>query len=64
VRPIEGNKGSEMIAPVGEIVEHPGIRRLVGIEHLQMRANGPGIGERLADGKPISGCGLIQGINF
>jgi hypothetical protein len=53
-----------MIAPVGDIVERPGIRRLVGVEHLQMRADGAGIGERLADGKTISDCGLIQGINF
>ena len=41
---IERDQRREAVAPVGEILEHPRICGLIGVEHVQMRTDGAGIG--------------------
>jgi hypothetical protein len=60
---IERYQRREAVAPVGDVLQCPGVRRHIGIEHLQMRADGAGIGERLADRKAIARGRVIQRID-
>jgi hypothetical protein len=46
MRGIERHQRREAVAPVRDIIQRPGIGRLVGIEHPQLRTDGAGIGER------------------
>jgi len=50
----------EAVAPVGDGVQRLRIRGLVGIEHLYVRADRAGIGQRQADFKAETGCGIVQ----
>ena len=64
MRGIERYQRREAIAPVGDGVQRPGIGHFIGVEDLQLRADGAGIGERQADLKTEMGCGIIQRRNL
>ena len=60
MRRIERHQRRETIAPVGDIIQHPGIRRFVSVEHLDVRTDGPGVGERYADIEADARGSVIQ----
>ena len=60
MRGIERHQRREAVAPVGDVIQRSGIGHFIGIEHLQLRTDGAGIGERQADLKTETGRGIIQ----
>jgi len=64
MRRIERDQRRETVAPVGDGVQRLRIRGLVGVEHLYVRADRAGIGQRQADFKAETRCGVIQRINL
>jgi hypothetical protein len=60
MREIERHQRREAIAPVGDDIQRPGVSHFIGVEDLQVRTDGAGIGERQADLKAEMGCGIIQ----
>ena len=60
VRGIQRHQRREAVAPVGDGVQRLRIRGLVGIEHLYVRADRAGIGQRQADLKSETGRGIVQ----
>jgi hypothetical protein len=60
MRGIERHQRREAVAPVGNDIQRPGIGHFIGIEDLQLRTDGAGIGEWLADLKTEIGRGIIQ----
>ncbi len=64
VRGIQRHQRRETVAPTGNGVQRLGIGGLIGIEHLQVRTDGAGIGERQAD-LEAEGCGrVVEGGNL
>lgn len=57
---IERHQGREAIAPVSNALQQLGIRGLVGIEHLYIRANRTRIGQRQTSLKADARGRLIQ----
>ena len=64
VQGIERDQWREAVAPIGDVVERLGVRRRIGVEHLQMRTDGTGIGERQTDCQAVTNGRLIQRIDF
>ena len=60
MRAIQRHQRREAVAPVGDGVQRLRIRGLIGIEHLYVRADRAGIGQRQADFKAETGRGIIQ----
>jgi hypothetical protein len=60
MRGIQRHQRREAVAPVGDGVQRLRIRGLVGIEHLYVRADRAGIGQRQAGLKAETGGGIIQ----
>ena len=64
VRGIERHQRREAIAPFGNGIQRLGIRSFIGIEHLQLRTDGAGIGERQADRKAETRGRVVEGKNL
>ncbi len=64
MRRIERDQRRETVAPVGDVAERPGVGRLIGVEHCQMRTDGAGIGERQADGKAVMRGSIVERIDL
>ncbi len=64
MRRIERNQRRETVAPVGDSVECPGVRRFIGVVDLQMRTDGAGIGERHADREVLTRGGIVERIEL
>ena len=60
MRAIQRHQWRETVAPVGDGVQRLRIRGLVGIEHLHVRADRAGIGQRQAGLEAETGSGVIQ----
>ena len=60
VRGIQRHQRREAVAPVGDGVQRLRIRGLIGVEHLDVRTDRAGIGQRQADIEAEMGCGIIQ----
>ncbi len=52
MRGIERHQRREAVAPVGDGVQRVDVGGFIGIEYIQLRADGAGIGERQTDFKP------------
>ena len=63
VRRIERHQRREAVAPVGDVLEHFGVRRHIGIEHPQVRTDGPRIGERQSRIEVEARRRVIEGID-
>jgi hypothetical protein len=57
---IERHQRREAVAPVGNMIQRFAIGSLIGVEHLYVRTDGAGIGERQADFEAETGCGIIE----
>ena len=64
MRRIQRHQRGEAVAPVGDVIEHLGVGRLVGIEHPQIRTDGAGIGERQADVQAKPRRGVVEGVDL
>ena len=61
---IERHQRREAVAPVGDVIQRLSVGGFIGVEHLQMRTDGAGIGEWQTDLKSELGCGIIQRVNL
>jgi hypothetical protein len=64
MRRIERHQRREAVAPVGDVIQQFGVGGLIGVEHLQMRANRPRIGQRQTDLEAEIGGGIIQRVDL
>jgi hypothetical protein len=64
MRGIERHQRREAIAPFGNGIQRVGVGGLIGIEDLQLRTDGAGIGERQADIKAETRCRIVEGKNL
>jgi len=64
VRRVERDQRREAIAPVGDIAERLGVRRLIGVKDFQMRTDGAGIGERKSDVQTKVRGSIVQRIDL
>ena len=61
MRQIQRHQRRETVAPVGDVVDqHLRIRGRIGVEHLDVRTDRAGIGERQADFEAEFGGGIVQ----
>ena len=60
MRGIQRHQRREAVAPRRNGVQRPGVGGFIGIEDLQLRTDGAGIGQRQAYIQAEMGCGVIQ----
>ena len=60
MRQIKRHQRGETVAPLGDVIQCFCIGNFIAIEHLQLRADGAGIGERQADRKTELRGSIIQ----
>ena len=60
MRGIERHQWRKAIAPVCDVIQRLGVGSFIGIEHLQLRTDGAGIGQRQADLKAETRGQVIQ----
>lgn len=64
VRGIQRHQRREAIAPAGDGVQRLGVGGCIGIVHLQLRADGAGIGERQADIEAAMRGRIVERVNL
>ena len=64
MRRIERHQRGEAVAPIGDVAERLRISHDIGVEHFQIWAHRPRIGQRLADIQAEALCGLVQRMDY
>jgi hypothetical protein len=57
---IERHQRRETVAPVGNVIQSLGIGGRIGVEHLDIRTDGAGIGQWQADVEAETGGRIIE----
>ncbi len=64
MRRIARHQRREAVAPVGDVIECPGVRCLVGVINLQVRADGAGVRKRHTDRKILARRGIVERVEL